>query len=168
MTRAILLAAALTALPATALGWHQSGPWVSSTPPPIVLQAWDVCIHRPHHHPPRWCRQDVTVTYHARRRLIPPAHYARMTASAYSPADSGRYTASGKRLTWASMFVASRDLPMHTLVRVCWHARCAAARVEDRGPWVAGRDLDLAPGVYKALGAATPEAWGVRRVTVTW
>lgn len=86
-------------------------------------------------------------------------------ASAYSPADSpGRLACTGAPLTWSSRVVAHRTLPCGTRIRLCVASgRCATVLVADRGPaaWT-GRDLDLAPGAYRALGYTSARAFGVR------
>jgi len=56
------------------------------------------------------------------------------------------------------MEVANKTLACGTRVRVCADAgghpshRCANAVVEDRGPYVAGRDWDLNIAVAQAIG----------------
>ncbi len=88
-------------------------------------------------------------------------------ASAYSAADSpGRMACTRRRVPWTGALVAHKSLPCGTRIRVCHRARCVTARVADRGPYIPGRDLDLTPGTYRALGATTARGWGVR--TVTW
>ena len=47
--------------------------------------------------------------------------------------------------------VANRTLPCGTRLRICF-ARCVEAVVFDRGPFVAGRDLDLSRAVQEAIG----------------
>jgi rare lipoprotein A (peptidoglycan hydrolase) len=95
------------------------------------------------------------------------ARWTSSRASAYSPSDSpGTLACRGEgRLTWQSLIVAHRTLPCGTRLRICTEPKvCVTSRVADRGPYVAGRDLDLAPATYRALGAASARAWGVRRV----
>jgi rare lipoprotein A len=78
------------------------------------------------------------------------------TASIYGGRDGlcGHKTASGERLNCAAMTAANRTLPFGTLVRVC-HARCVTVRINDRGPWVRGRDIDLSPAAARAIGLYT-------------
>jgi len=89
-------------------------------------------------------------------------------ASSYSPADSpGRMACNGVRLTWHTMAVASRTLRCGTRLRISYGKRSVIAPVEDRGPWIYSRSLDLAPGVYHALiGSYNALVWGVRPVRV--
>ncbi len=48
--------------------------------------------------------------------------------------------------------VAHRWLRCGTRVRFLYHGRKVTARVDDRGPFVGGREFDLGPGVQDALG----------------
>lgn len=47
--------------------------------------------------------------------------------------------------------VANRSLPCWTKLWMC-ATRCGIAVVDDRGPFVAGRDFDLSPGLATAIG----------------
>jgi putative ABC transport system substrate-binding protein len=60
-------------------------------------------------------------------------------------------TASGERLNCAAMTAAHRRLPFGTQIRVC-HSGCVMVRINDRGPWVRGRDIDLSPAAARAIG----------------
>jgi len=74
-------------------------------------------------------------------------------ASIYGGRDGlcGHRTASGERLNCAAMTAAHRRLPFGTQIRVC-HSGCVAVRINDRGPWVRGRDIDLSPAAARAIG----------------
>ena len=74
-------------------------------------------------------------------------------ASIYGGSDGlcGRRTASGERLNCAAMTAAHRRLPLGTQIRVC-HNGCITVRINDRGPWVRGRDIDLSPAAARAIG----------------
>jgi rare lipoprotein A (peptidoglycan hydrolase) len=50
------------------------------------------------------------------------------------------------------MIVAHKTLPFGTLVEFEYGGRRAVAVVADRGPYVAGREFDLGPGVARTLG----------------
>ena len=65
-----------------------------------------------------------------------------------------RMTASGGGMDCGAMVFAHRTLPLGSMHRLCSGARCVSARVVDRGPHVAGRDLDLSPGLARALGVS--------------
>jgi len=45
---------------------------------------------------------------------------------------------------------AHRSLPFGTLVNVC-HDGCVTVRINDRGPFVRGRDIDLSPAAAWAI-----------------
>lgn len=49
--------------------------------------------------------------------------------------------------------VASKTLPCGMKLRIC-AANCVEVAVTDRGPYIAGRDLDLTKAVAKAVGSA--------------
>ena len=83
--------------------------------------------------------------------LVGTAH-AEM-ASVYGGRDGhcGSRTANGERLNCSAMTAAHRRLPFGTRVRVC-HNGCVIVRINDRGPWVRGRDIDLSPAAARAIG----------------
>ena len=85
------------------------------------------------------------------------------TASIYGGRDGlcGRPTASGERLNCAGMTAAHRTLAFGTRVRVC-HSGCVMVRINDRGPWVRGRHIDLSPAAARAIGLSQ-----TGRVTMT-
>lgn len=68
--------------------------------------------------------------------------------------SSGHRTASGERFNPNGFTAASRTLPFGTRLRVINPAtgRTVTVRVNDRGPYVRGRGLDLARGAAVALG----------------
>ncbi len=92
------------------------------------------------------------------------------SASAYSPESNtgGNATASGETLTESSMSVAvpaSQRYLLGRTVQIRWNGKTVNAKVTDTGGFAAyGRVLDLAPGVYKAFGFSSANAWGVRAV----
>ena len=77
-------------------------------------------------------------------------------ASIYGGGDGlcGRPTANGERLNCAAMTAAHRTLPFGTRVVVC-HTRCVTVRINDRGPWVRSRQIDLSPAAARAIGLGT-------------
>ena len=83
-------------------------------------------------------------------------------ASWYGGAFDGRRTASGERFRADALTAASRTLPFGTRLRVCRLQRCVVVRVNDRGPQLHSRVLDLSRGARRALGFS-----GVARVTAT-
>ncbi len=53
--------------------------------------------------------------------------------------------------------VAHKTLPCGTRVRICKHGTgvCEVATVDDRGPYIAGRELDLNEAARDAIGCDT-------------
>ena len=84
-------------------------------------------------------------------------------ASWYGPGFHGRRTASGERFDTGEMTAAHRTLPFGSRVQVCTRRRCVTVRINDRGPFVRGRVVDLSRAAAQALGI---EGTGVARVTV--
>src|SRR5215468_208466 len=74
-------------------------------------------------------------------------------ASVYGGPDGycGSRTANGERVDCSAMTAAHRRLPFGTRVRICY-SRCVTVRINDRGPWVRGRDIDLTPAAARAIG----------------
>ncbi|MDQ1403809.1 MAG: rare lipoprotein [Actinomycetota bacterium] len=80
-------------------------------------------------------------------------------ASWYGPGFNGRATASGAIYDQEAWTAASRDLPLGTLLIVSKGDRRVLLLVNDRGPYVYDRILDLSHGVATYLGV------GVNQVT---
>jgi rare lipoprotein A len=74
-------------------------------------------------------------------------------ASVYST-ESGSGTASGQRLNPGALTAAHRSLPFGTKVRVTNknNGRSVVVTINDRGPFVRGRVIDVTPAAAQALG----------------
>ncbi|WP_036260928.1 septal ring lytic transglycosylase RlpA family protein [Methylocapsa aurea] len=74
-----------------------------------------------------------------------------INASFYS---SGSLTASGERFDPSGFTAASRTLPFGARLQVTnpTTGRSVVVRINDRGPFIRGRSLDLAMGAAEALG----------------
>ena len=85
-------------------------------------------------------------------------------ASWYGEPYHGRPTASGTRYDMWQMTAAHRTLPFGTRVHVTNldNGRSADVLINDRGPFVAGRILDLSRAAAEALGAIGPGVIPVR------
>jgi rare lipoprotein A len=66
--------------------------------------------------------------------------------------ESGSKTASGQRFNQNAMTCAHRSLPFGTRLRVTHGDRSVVVTVNDRGPFVRGRVLDLSTGAARAVG----------------
>ena len=75
-------------------------------------------------------------------------------ASYYGIGDGfmGGTTASGAIVTESSMGVAMLNVPLGTYVEISYGGRSVIAVVNDRGPYVHGRMIDMQPAVARALG----------------
>ena len=64
----------------------------------------------------------------------------------------GTHTANGERFNPDGMTVAHKTLPFNTKLRLTHNDKSVIVRVNDRGPFIKGRDIDLSRGVAKILG----------------
>jgi rare lipoprotein A len=75
-------------------------------------------------------------------------------ASYYGPGFHGGTTASGERFNQWALTTAHRYLPFGTRLRVTnrYNGRSVVVRVNDRGPFVGGRGLDLSTAAMNQIG----------------
>src|SRR5471032_555434 len=76
--------------------------------------------------------------------------------------ESGSQTASGQRFNQNAMTCAHRSLPFGTKLRVTHGGQSVIVTINDRGPFVHGRVLDLSTAAARAVGLTSA---GVGRVT---
>lgn len=95
--------------------------------------------------------------------LAVPAQAETCIASHYGVGDDygGKRTASGERMNPQAMTAAHRSLPFGARVLVTGPRGSAVVRINDRGPFVRGRCIDLSYGAARALGCG-----GLCRVTL--
>ena len=84
-------------------------------------------------------------------RADAPTEGAAVKASFY---QLGSKTASGERFNPNGLTAAHRSLPFGTMLRLVNHSngRTVTVRVNDRGPFIKGRGLDVSRGAAAALG----------------
>jgi rare lipoprotein A len=82
--------------------------------------------------------------------------------ASYYGNESGSKTASGQRFNQNAMTCAHRSLPFGTKLRVTHGGNSVVVTVNDRGPFVRGRVLDLSTAAARAVGLTGA---GVGRVT---
>jgi rare lipoprotein A len=82
--------------------------------------------------------------------------------ASYYGSESGSKTASGQRFNQNAMTAAHRSLPFGTKLRVTHRGRSVVVTINDRGPFIRGRVLDLSTGAARAVGLTGA---GVGRVT---
>jgi len=76
--------------------------------------------------------------------------------------ESGSKTASGQRFNQNAMTAAHKTLPFGTKLRVTHGGRSVVVTINDRGPFIRGRVLDLSTGAARAIGLTSR---GVGHVT---
>jgi rare lipoprotein A len=93
-----------------------------------------------------------------KRRIGKASFYARMFA--------GRKMANGNRMNPQNNNAASRTLPLGTIAKVTnlKTGKSAVVTIQDRGPYVAGRIVDLSPATAQEIGITPRE--GVTKVEV--
>ncbi len=70
----------------------------------------------------------------------------------YGPGFNGRTSASGQTFNEDDLTCASRTLPFGTVLALTRGERRVIVYVNDRGPYIDGRDLDLSKAAAQALG----------------
>lgn len=135
----------------TLTGGRISGAPVVNDPAPIVPGTM-----RPYQVRGRWYRPAEQPDYDERGQ-----------ASWYGDAFHGRPTATGERFDMNALTAAHKTLPLPSLVEVTnvRNGRRVVLRVNDRGPFVDGRIIDLSRGAAEALDL---RAAGVGEVRVRY
>ncbi|MBN2279555.1 MAG: septal ring lytic transglycosylase RlpA family protein [Candidatus Marinimicrobia bacterium] len=89
-----------------------------------------------------------------------------LTSSYYGDDFHGRKTASGEIFNMYEKTAAHKELPLGTILNVTYlkTGKSVIVKVNDRGPYIEGRDLDLSYGAAKKIGLV---AEGVGKVKVT-
>lgn len=123
--------------------------------------------HRYSHHHRHHAQEDANATSgwrSANASMTPSSGTGRSfsgMASFYGN-ESGSRTASGQRFNQNAMTAAHRSLPFGTKLRVTHGGSSVIVTINDRGPFVRGRVLDLSTGAARAIGLTGA---GVGRVT---
>lgn len=123
--------------------------------------------HRYSHHHRHHTQEDANATSdwrNANASMTPSSGTGRSfsgMASFYGN-ESGNRTASGQRFNQNAMTAAHRSLPFGTKLRVTHGGSSVIVTINDRGPFVRGRVLDLSTGAARAIGLTGA---GVGRVT---
>ncbi len=87
-----------------------------------------------------------------------------MLTSWYGSYFHGRTTANGETYNMYGHTAAHKTLPFGTKLRVCYNG-CVDVRINDRGPYIGARELDLSYGAASTIGLIHP---GVANVEVTY
>jgi rare lipoprotein A len=119
--------------------------------------------HRYHHHHHARAATEGASWRDANAMIVPSSggHGFSGMASYYGN-ESGSRTASGQRFNQNALTAAHRSLPFGTKLRVTHDGRSVVVTINDRGPFIRGRVLDLSTGAARAIGLTGA---GVGRVT---
>ena len=92
-------------------------------------------------------------TYYPLRQVVPGVQMKGI-ASWYGPMFHGKKTSSGEVYDMHSLTAAHKTLPLHTLVKVTnlENQRDIIVRINDRGPFIDERMIDLSLGAAAKLG----------------
>ena len=119
--------------------------------------------HHHHHHFAHHAARSENSSWREANASIEPTTGGRSfsgMASFYGN-ESGSKTASGQRFNQNAMTAAHRTLPFGTKLRVTHGGQSIVVTINDRGPFVRGRVLDLSTGAARAIGLTSA---GVGRV----
>jgi peptidoglycan lytic transglycosylase len=112
------------------------------------------------------CALALTLVAIASCSVSPPRAPTTTTgvASWYGPGFHGQPTSSGEIFDQHAMTAAHRTLPLGTEVRVTNldNGRATRVRINDRGPFVGGREIDLSYAAARELGMLGPGTCKVR------
>jgi rare lipoprotein A len=78
--------------------------------------------------------------------------------------ESGHTTANGEPFNGRSLTAAHRTLPFNTRLLVTYQGKSVKVRINDRGPHIKGRTLDLSEAAAKRIGLIHA---GVAKVCLT-
>jgi hypothetical protein len=98
----------------------------------------------------------------------PPRDYSQVgTASWYGDGWHGKETASGELFDMYACTAAHRSLPIGTMVRVTnlENGREGVVKINDRGPYVGGRIIDLSHAAAKSIGITKEN--GIAKVKIS-
>ena len=121
--------------------------------------------HHRHHHSHHASKSSSASSWRNANAAISPSSGTGRSFSgvaSYYGNESGSKTASGQRFNQNAMTCAHRSLPFGTKLRVTHGGRSVVVTVNDRGPFIRGRVLDLSTGAARAVGLTGA---GVGRVT---
>ena len=96
--------------------------------------------------------------------FLPASAASSMLTSWYGGYFHGRTTANGETYNMYGYTAAHKTLPFGTKLRVCYQG-CVDVRINDRGPYIGARELDLSYGAAQAVGLIAP---GVANVEVSY
>ena len=110
--------------------------------------------HRHHHHHSHHAAKSKADLLNANAAIAPSSGSGRSFAgmASFYGNESGSRTASGQRFNQNAMTAAHRSLPFGTKLRVTHRGQSVVVTINDRGPFIRGRVLDLSKGAARAIG----------------
>jgi rare lipoprotein A len=104
------------------------------------------------------------ITTHKETKAVP--YYQRGVASYYGKGFQNKKTASGERFNLHSLTAAHRSLPFGTkvVVKNIRNGKTVKVRINDRGPFVKGRIIDLSKAAFSQIASLDE---GLARVEIT-
>ncbi len=120
--------------------------------PPPIYQPSDST--RARNHPPLPSQQPTEADEPDAYANVKPIYVETGTASWYGPPYHNRKSANGEVFDMNLPSAAHKTLPMNSIVRVTnlSNGKKIVLRIQDRGPFVGARILDLSLGAAKAIG----------------
>lgn len=98
---------------------------------------------------------EVTISANTERTIdIELKNKGNMIASWYGPKFHGKVTANGEIYDQMSMTAAHKNMPFGTMLKLTnpRNGKSVVVRINDRGPYIKGRHLDLSKGAATVLG----------------
>ncbi|HWL30779.1 MAG TPA: septal ring lytic transglycosylase RlpA family protein [Xanthobacteraceae bacterium] len=111
--------------------------------------------HRHHHHNAVKAKKVHTEKFRDSQASYSPSQHSGRSFSgiaSFYGNESGSKTASGQRFNQNAMTAAHRTLPFGTRLKVTHAGRSVHVVINDRGPFIRGRVLDLSKGAAHAIG----------------
>ena len=108
--------------------------------------------HRSHHHHHHHKHKAENSWLNANASISPTGHRSFSGIASYYGNEAGNKTASGQRFNQHAMTAAHRTLPFGTKLKVTHGSRSVIVTINDRGPFIRGRVLDLSKGAAHAIG----------------
>jgi rare lipoprotein A len=115
-----------------------------------------------HHHSHHAAKAEGSDWRNANASVVSTSGHSFSGMASYYGNESGSKTASGQRFNQNAMTAAHRTLPFGTKLRVTHRGQSVVVTINDRGPFIKGRVLDLSTGAARAVGLTGA---GVGRVT---
>jgi rare lipoprotein A len=106
--------------------------------------------HHHHHHKHKHHAQNSWLNANA--SIGPTGGRSFSGVASYYGNEAGNKTASGQRFNQHAMTAAHRSLPFGTKLKVTHGSRSVIVTVNDRGPFIRGRVLDLSKGAAQVIG----------------